>query len=296
MQDSDALNKNNTDTRNAAARPEPRAAPTAAAPKKDRQYVTALARGLAVLRAFSNERRELGSSQIARLTNLPQPTVWRLCKTLLDEGYLLPAQNGEKLQLSPAVLSLGFSALATIPIAEIAKSSMQIIADRFLAGCSLGVRDGNSMLLVQRSQGENAQLVLNLHVGSRLPLCDSAMGSAYIAELDEAERRQLLDEIRDSDELRWSERKESIDAILKEYRKYGYIANVAGFHSQLNTVATAFTSTDGRTYSLTCGTPSSKLDIDTMRNEVAPALLQCAHALSTGSNTRAVAADILPPK
>ncbi|MBM9594712.1 IclR family transcriptional regulator [Roseitranquillus sediminis] len=255
----------------------------AASPKKDRQFVTALARGLAVLRAFSNERRELGSSQIARLTNLPQPTVWRLCKTLLDEGYLLPTQSGEKFQLSPAVLSLGFSALATIPIAEIAKPSMQIVADRFLAGCSLGIRDGNSMLLVQRCQGENATLILNLHVGSRLPLAESAMGTAYIAALDEAEQSELLDHIRSSDELRWPVRKEFIDTTLREYRKYGYIANEAGFHSQLNTVATAFRSSDGRVYSLTCGTPSNKLDIDTMRNEVAPALLQCAKALSGGA-------------
>lgn len=133
-------------------------------PKEDRQFVTALARGLAVLRAFSSDRRELGSSQIARLTNLPQPTVWRLCKTLLDEGYLLPTASGEKFQLSPALLSLGHSALSSVPIAEIARPSMQIIADRFDAGVSLGIRDGTAMLLVQRCQGAQATLVLNLHV------------------------------------------------------------------------------------------------------------------------------------
>lgn len=261
---------------------QPRAA-RATEPKKDRQFVTALARGLAVLRAFSSERRELGSSQIARLTNLPQPTVWRLCKTLLDEGYLLPTASGDKFQLSPALLSLGHSALASVPIAEIARPSMQIIADRFHAGCSLGIRDGLAMLLVQRCQGVNATLVLNLHVGSRLPIGDSAMGTACIAEMDEIERKALLAELKASDELRWPARKENIDLVLKEYRRNGYIANQGGFHSQLNTVATAFRSTDGRLYSLTCGTPSSRLDMATMRDEVAPALRHLAAALGDGA-------------
>lgn len=252
-------------------------------PKEDRQFVTALARGLAVLRAFSSDRRELGSSQIARLTNLPQPTVWRLCKTLLDEGYLLPTASGEKFQLSPALLSLGHSALSSVPIAEIARPSMQIIADRFDAGVSLGIRDGNAMLLVQRCQGAQATLVLNLHVGSRLPIADSAMGVAYIAELTEPERREVLDTVRLADEQRWPARQKNLDASLKEYRKYGYIANVSGFHSQLSTVAVAFRSNDGRVYSLTCGAPSARLDLPQMRNDLAPALLHLARALSGGS-------------
>lgn len=255
---------------------------TTGAPKKDRQYVTALARGLAVLRCFSSERRELGSSAISRLTNLPQPTVWRLCKTLMMEGYLLPTQGGEKFQLSPALLSLGYSALATIPIAEIAKPSMQAMADRFTAGCSLGVCEGKSMLLVQRCQASNATLVLNLHVGSRLPLTGSLMGTAYICALSNGERRDLLEQIRSSDELGWPGCKARIDQALKEFQKYGYLVNLAEFHSRIYTVATAFRSTDGQVYSMTCGTPSEMLDIDTMRNEVGPALVQLANSLSAG--------------
>lgn len=256
---------------------------TEKAGKKDRQFVTSLARGLALLRAFSNERRELGSSAIARLTNLPQPTVWRLCNTLREEGYLLIAPGGDRFQLSPAVLSLGYSALASIPLAEIAKPSLKEIADRFAAGCSLGVRDGASMLLVQRCQGENATLVLNLHVGSRLPLAESAMGVAYIAALDETDRRELLQEIKASDEHRWPRRKEQIDKGLREFRKTGYLTNCGEFHTQINTVAVGFKSSDGRTYAMTCGTPSDHWSLATMHSEVAPHLLQLARALGGGA-------------
>lgn len=271
------------DVRNVVVESRLKAAPKRmSAEKKDRQFVTALARGLAVLRAFSSERRELGSSAIARLTNLPQPTVWRLCKTLRDEGYLLTAPGGDRFQLSPAVLSLGYSALASVPLAEIAKPSLKEIADRFSAGCSLGVRDRFSMLLVQRCHGEDATLVLNLHVGSRLPLAESAMGNAYIAVLDEAERRDLLQELKAMDEYRWPRRKQGIDAAVKEYRKHGYLMNCGGFHAQINTVAIAFRSTDGKLYSMTCGTPSGRWSVEMMRQEVAPTLVQLARALGGG--------------
>ena len=50
--------------------------------------VTALLRGLDVLRCFTEQKKVLGSSEIARLTKLPQPTVWRLCQTLVKAGYL----------------------------------------------------------------------------------------------------------------------------------------------------------------------------------------------------------------
>lgn len=245
---------------------------------KDRQYVTALARGLSVLRAFTAERRELGSSAIARLTKLPQPTVWRLCKTLQDEGYLMPAPGGDRFQLSPSVLNLGHSALASIPIAEIAKPTMQVLADRFVAGCSLGMRDGLHMILVQRCQG-NATLVLNWQVGSRLPIAESAIGTAYIAALDEAERRTLLDELKASDQARWPAREKTIQAMLQEYRQYGYIANCGGFHSQINTVALGFRTGDRTQYALTCGAPADRLDLPAMRAEVAPALQQLTRAL-----------------
>jgi len=256
---------------------------SAAAPKKDRQFVTALARGLAVLRCFSTDQRELGSSAIARMTNLPQPTVWRLCKTLMDEGYLLPAVGGEKFQLSPAVLSLGYSALATIPITEIAKPTMTAIADRFKAGCSMGVYDGSGMLLVQRSQSPNATVVLNLHVGSRLPLAGSLIGMAYICAIRDDERDELLEKIRTSDEQNWPTFKMRIEDALREFREYGYIVDLGGLHSRISTAATAFRSSDGQVYSITCGTPTEALDIDTMRNELGPALSQLANSLSFGN-------------
>ena len=52
---------------------------------KDRQFVTALARGLDILRAFHAGEGMLGNQEIAHRTGLPKPTVARLTHTLTEQ-------------------------------------------------------------------------------------------------------------------------------------------------------------------------------------------------------------------
>ncbi|SEF13813.1 transcriptional regulator, IclR family [Burkholderia sp. WP9] len=245
----------------------------------DRHFVTALARGLAVLRCFTTAKRELGTSEIARLLKLPQPTVWRLCKTLQDEGYLLTGQNGDKLQLSPSVLGLGYSALAAAPLSDIARPAMQEIANRFGAACSMGMRHGLQIVLTQRCQGQS-ELVLNLHVGSQFPLANTAMGAAHIARMREEDRTMLLEQIRVADPDNWPAREALISGALRQFAEQGFIVDSGDFHPRINAAAIAFVASDGQIYSLSCGAPSEQIKVDTLRNEIGPALAVLAKALS----------------
>jgi DNA-binding MarR family transcriptional regulator len=52
------------------------------------QFVTALARGLELLRCFSPRENVLGNQDLARKTGLPKPTVTRLTNTLMRLGCL----------------------------------------------------------------------------------------------------------------------------------------------------------------------------------------------------------------
>ena len=251
---------------------------------RDRMHVASLARGLAVLRAFTPERRELGSSAIGRIIGLPQPTVWRLCKTLLDEGYLMQTPGGDRFQLSPLVLSLGYSALANLPMAEIARAPMQALADRHAAGVSLGLLEGGEMLLVQRCQGPQATLVLNLHVGSRLPLADSAMGTTYLAALSEVERAPIVAALEQADPARWPRRRGFLDQAQGELARLRYFANEGVFHRQISTVAVPLRGADGRLYVITCGTPAGRMSLDALHGDLAPDVLRVARTLDVSAS------------
>src|SRR5882672_3568574 len=95
----------------------------------DRKFVTALARGLEVLRAFTSTDGLLGNGEIAERAGLPKPTVSRLTYTLTKLGYLSHVDRLAKYQLAPAALALGYTALANIRIRQLARTHMQELAD-----------------------------------------------------------------------------------------------------------------------------------------------------------------------
>jgi DNA-binding IclR family transcriptional regulator len=212
--------------------------------EKDRQYVTALARGLEVLRCFTRDTPALGTAEIARLTGLPQPTVWRLCHTLMQEGYLVQADRGDKLRPGIPVLSLGYAAIASTPIAELARADMQAIAVRHQGAVSLGMRDGINMVYLQRCQGSSIVL-RDLELGSRVPLASSVTGWAYMAALPATQREALFEELSRVEAQRWPDLLPKIRHAMSEYARTGYIINKGSLHEQINAVAVPIASEDG---------------------------------------------------
>jgi DNA-binding IclR family transcriptional regulator len=196
--------------------------------EKDRQYVTALARGLEVLRCFTRATPALGTAEIARMTGLPQPTVWRLCHTLMQEGYLVQSDRGDKLRPGIPVLSLGYAAIAGTPIAELAKADMQAIAVRHQGAVSLGMRDGTNMIYLQRCQGSS--IVLR---------------DLYLAGLPQAQREALLEELGRVEQQRWPELLPQIRRALRDFADTGYVINKGSLHEQINAVAVPVLAEDG---------------------------------------------------
>src|SRR5262249_53691496 len=94
----------------------------------DRKFVSALARGLEVLRAFTPSEGLLGNGELVERTGLPKPTVSRLTYTLTKVGYLTYVERLGKYQLTPAALALGYSALADLRIRQIARRYMHELA------------------------------------------------------------------------------------------------------------------------------------------------------------------------
>ena len=234
--------------------------------ERDRQFVTALARGLEILRCFSPSSPALGTTDIARMTNMPQPTVWRLCHTMVQLGFLRSSGNGDKLQPGLPVLGLGYAVLAGHPISELARPYMQEIADRHQGAVSLGARDGLSMIYLQRCQGSLVVLP-GLRVGSRVPLAYSATGWAYLAGLSLSERKALLADIRKADGKAFKDTAARLDAALAAFETNGFIINEGSLHPEINAVAVPVLAQDGSVaFTLSAGGISvifqrAKLDI-----------------------------------
>ncbi len=164
------------------------AAPEAAEARSD--TVSALERGISVLRCFSQEQPALGYAEIARMTGIPRPTVNRLVATLQANGMLKPALTPDRFTLGPAVVSLAQVFLGTLDVRAVARPRMQAMAEDVGASVYLAVRDGMEMVLIEACRPRSSILAPRLDVGSRAPMPNSALGRAYLAALDEPRRAQ----------------------------------------------------------------------------------------------------------
>jgi len=217
----------------------------------DRQFVTALARGLQILACFTVDARELGVGEIARMISLPKPTVWRLCHTLQTLGYLVQGASGASLRPGLRALELGYAALTGQPLGELAKAEMADIARRHTSAVSLSLLDGVEMVVLQRVQGSPSPL--GHVVGGRFPISSSASGWVCLAGMSASQRKQLIARIALSDP-RWASLQKTFAAALKKYEHDGYVVNEGQFNEEINAVAVAVRSPRGdRIYSLSSG-------------------------------------------
>ncbi|MGE0800420.1 MAG: IclR family transcriptional regulator [Lautropia sp.] len=264
----------------AAASPTPPADEIAEPAAADRQFVTALARGLQVLACFSSEAPELSGSELARLTGLPQPTIWRLCHTMLELGMLIRT-GADRMRPGLPVLRLGYSALAGLDAVELARPHMQEMADRYRAACGLATRQGLHMVMIERCHGDNP-LLTNLRRGSVFPIAISGLGWAYLAGVPVNEREAMLAELERDDSARWKTCRKAFLSAFSEYEERGFIVNAGMFHPDYHTVAVPIYDRHGRYHcSLNCGAPISTLPAPRLRKEVAPKLLALADVLKT---------------
>ncbi len=81
----------------------------------DPDFMTSLARGLAVIHAFQERKRQLTIAQISHRTEIPRAAVRRCLLTLMKLGYV--ATDGRTWSLLPKVLTLGHAYLSSTPLA-----------------------------------------------------------------------------------------------------------------------------------------------------------------------------------
>ncbi len=247
--------------------------------KEDRHFVTALARGLDVLSCFRSGEKTLGNQELAERTKLPKSTISRLTYTLTKLGYLDYDDHIGKYRLGTASLALGSAMLSKLDIRQYARPFMQELADFSNATVSLGMRDRLSMIYIENCRSQ-AALTLRLDVGARIPIAQTAMGRAYLAETTSSERNDILERVRELDELKWPAIQDGVTRALEEYRTLGCCTSFGDWQTDVNAIAVAFRPANGSAIlSINCGGPAFNLSSEFLLNEVKPRLLELVSRL-----------------
>ena len=245
----------------------------------DPLFVTSLARGLAILQSLGTSDKALTMTQIAKLLKLPQPTVWRLCHTMIELGYL-ERTDENRVRPGLALLGLGYAALSQRPLSELARPGMEMIAKQFPGAVSLGIRQDLEMLYIHRVEG-GAIVFAGLRTGSRVSLLASAIGWGYVAGLPKKERSVLLASAKQSMPKEYSRVSSALEVAINDYPIKGLIVNTGVLHPEINAIAVPVGILGSTPMaSLSFGGPRSKFSVKILENEVGPKLRALARNLA----------------
>ena len=250
---------------------------------KERQFITALARGLEVLRSFRAGDRLLGNKDIAKRTGLPRPTICRLTYTLTRMGYLNYSEKLGKYQLGTAVLALGYSLLSNLDNLKVAQPLMQDLADYSNAAVGIGVRDRLGMVYLKGGPSTKATISLNFDVGTSLPIATTSMGKALLCGMPEQEREELMNHIRSENPKEWPQRKIGIEQALRDFHEYGFCYSIGEWRKDVSGVAVPILPVDGsRLYSFNCAAPSFLLKRAMIIEDIGPRLVHMVRTIEAG--------------
>lgn len=154
----------------------------------DPNFMTSMARGLAVINAFQERKRHLTIAQISHRTEIPRAAVRRCLYTLMKLGYA--TTDGRTYSLLPKVLTLGHAYLSSTPLAVSAQPYLDRLSEQLHEACNLATLEGDNVLYIARSAIPQRLISVDLSVGSRLPAYCTSMGRVLLAAMDD---QQLTD-------------------------------------------------------------------------------------------------------
>lgn len=155
----------------------------------DEEFIQSLAKGLAVIEAFSEAAPQMTLSEVARAVGLSPGSARRVLHTLEVLGYA--SSQGTRFELTPRVLQLGYSYLTAVPVASLVRPRLTELTEQLNANCAISVLDGADTVFIARTTAKQTTREL-LGVGMRFPAHTTSAGKVLLAELEPEEVEKLL--------------------------------------------------------------------------------------------------------
>lgn len=182
-------------------------------PGERRSTSRSATRALDVLEAFGKARRPLRAVEIARIVDLPPSTANQLLKTMVDSAHLLFDARSKTYQPSPRLIPVASWIADTYGLDSRVHELMEDVRARTGFVVTVTAPNDRFMQIIDLSSPDER----GGERGLKISLFGSAIGSAFLSTLAEAEVRSLAESARiPSAEL------PSVLQVLARIRKAGY--------------------------------------------------------------------------
>ena len=251
-----------------------------------RDSVSALERGFAVLHCFGPGVHAVAHQQIAKQTGLPKATVSRITQTLVKLGYLDASNEDGRFRLTAKALDLGYIYLSNIDIRSVAYPLMRELTQCASATVNLVVRSGDHMVVVETLRSENATVAIQSRIGFQFPILQTAIGRAYLAGLTLERREEVVQSLRPTVPAHaWKTILQRVAQAVQEYEKRGYCALWGEWRAGVHSAATPIRdATRDELYVINCAGPSPQLSKMNLQRNVGPRLVKIARQIEEITN------------
>jgi len=152
---------------------------------------SALGKSIVVLSAILNANKPPSLGDIALVTGIPRPTVFRIVKQLEDTLLVTRTPDAEKYLVGPNLMTLATDTLSAFMHAAPARSILNGLVHYIGETCNLGVLDRDSIVYIDRVECA-WPLRLQIGIGSRVSLHATAIGKLLMAYLPSRTRKRIL--------------------------------------------------------------------------------------------------------
>ena len=179
-----------------------------------------LAKGMAILEAFSPRRTRLTVSEAAEAAATSRASARRCLLTLTELGYL--EFDGKYFRPQPRLLALSAVYSGTRSLPQIAEPFLQAARDALQESISLAVPDGDTALFVARVEAERL-VSTGISVGTRVDLYCTATGRVLLSAWDDDRLAAYLDRVKIQARTKWAlVKKTALRDAVQTARTLGY--------------------------------------------------------------------------
>jgi DNA-binding IclR family transcriptional regulator len=250
--------------------------------ENDRQFVTALGRGLIILAAFEHHER-LTHQQLCQMTELPKATITRLIHTLTTLGFLRTNDYGQY-QLGSSAVRLSATAWSRHDMVAAAEPLLRQFASENEVSVNLATEVEGEMRYHACCRSP-ARLSVNLQVGSAVPVARTAIGRAFYTVSSQARQAVIINNLQENLSVEeYNDAQTALASAAEHYEKYGYTVSDGEFSTDILAVAVGVydVATGQYAYSLNASVPSANWEADNYAAMIVPKLQALAERIGDG--------------
>lgn len=246
-----------------------------------REFVNSIYIGISILESLTPGKRFYTLSEITKLVNAPKSTVFRLLKTFCKLDYLEYDAENKKYCLGPKILSLGFSFLQSLEIRDIARPYLEKLSRECDKTVNLSILNKREMVYIDKIKVHDLR-DLNINVGDRIPVHNTAAGKAVLAHLDPGRLSEIIREIKKDHAVSQKIGRNGgrLLQALEEVRTKGFAICDGEFRKGVRAIAVPILSPQGANCAINLVVASELLSIEELAREYAPKLIRIGDEVS----------------